>query len=417
LPLFLFFFTTFSKGGTIAMRKLRLWRRIGFTLVELLVVIAIIGVLIALLLPAVQKVREAANRTQCSNNLKQIGLGIHNFHDTYGRFPTAPVRGWGELPDLPANFDYGIAYDGSGAPLSVKGQSAGWAFQLLPFIEQDNLYKTNNFNLMTGANDNRMCLVGATGTIPNPVVPKEAYWPPGTWFTNYVCPPGPTDQGVVKIYACPSRRAPQLIDDWRTDNTGNNGATYKKNFIDYASVRSVAVPQGTPSQGAADGHNDWGAWAYAHIPWEARRSVIGPTSSKITFASIKDGSSNTMVVAEKWKQPAGYFGDGMDDDGPFVRGEDDNMRITGDFVSTSSGDQWRSTANPSRDDVNIGDFWNNAYWGQYGIFGSAHPAGINAVFGDGSVHSVKFGIDRQVFNALGRMDDGTQLHVDPDNIQ
>src|SRR5438132_6404215 len=115
------------------MKKLRLWRRIGFTLVELLVVIAIIGVLIALLLPAVQKVREAANRTQCANNLKQIGLAVHNFHDTYGVFPTQ--GGW---------WYTGPSYDSTGVAYGYKYQTAGWGFQILPFIEQDNLYKQPN---------------------------------------------------------------------------------------------------------------------------------------------------------------------------------------------------------------------------------------------------------------------------------
>src|SRR5205807_5102327 len=126
-------------GGT-AMRSKWLRLRLGFTLIELLVVIAIIGVLIALLLPAVQKVREAANRTQCANNLKQIGLAVHNFHDTYGAFPNN------------GNLWYtGISFDTTLAPQNSKYQQAGWGFQILPFIEQDNLYKTVD---MTDANGN-----------------------------------------------------------------------------------------------------------------------------------------------------------------------------------------------------------------------------------------------------------------------
>ena len=103
----------------------RLARHLAFTLIELLVVIAIIGVLISLLLPAVQKVREAANRTQCLNNCKQMGLALHNYHDTYKRFP----------PGL----DTGIRpYR---APPS-QGWTAYWSWlaYILPFIEQDNLW-------------------------------------------------------------------------------------------------------------------------------------------------------------------------------------------------------------------------------------------------------------------------------------
>jgi prepilin-type N-terminal cleavage/methylation domain-containing protein len=141
-------------------------QRSAFTLIELLVVIAIIGVLIALLLPAVQKVREAAARIQCANNLKQLGLACHNYHDTYGKLPYARSKG-GE-------------------------NRTTWAKLILPYIEQQNIYTTFT-ETIAGVNqtDGFNNLVPSLGGDPNPQVLAAA-------------------QAQVKVFICPSRRSPPV---------------------------------------------------------------------------------------------------------------------------------------------------------------------------------------------------------------
>ena len=146
----------------------RFTRRPAFTLIELLVVIAIIAILIGLLLPAVQKVREAAARAQCSNNLKQLGLGLHHCHDAVGHFPSA---GWGWMWVGDPDRGYG------------PRQPGGWTFSVLPFIEQDNFHR-----------------LGSGQAIPSP-----------RHDTNFG-----KAQVPIRTFYCPTRRAPRAYPNIRS---------------------------------------------------------------------------------------------------------------------------------------------------------------------------------------------------------
>jgi prepilin-type N-terminal cleavage/methylation domain-containing protein len=212
--------------------------RLGFTLIELLVVIAIIGVLIALLLPAVQKVREAANRAQSTNNLKQLALAMHNYHDTHGQLPHNGTWEysawlWGPWPPGSNQWTYSI-------PRPEVSPGCSWAYKILPYIEQDNLYKNYSFEV------------------------------------------------PVKTFMEPMRGGTGLaVDQW---DSQPDPTIYKAGQVTDYAANALVIGSGINTLGPIDMPDYGNDWTKAESNWHAFHR---------TLTGITDGTSNTILLGVK----------------------------------------------------------------------------------------------------------------------
>jgi prepilin-type N-terminal cleavage/methylation domain-containing protein/prepilin-type processing-associated H-X9-DG protein len=358
-------------------------RRSGFTLIELLVVIAIIAILIGLLLPAVQKIREAAARMSCSNNLKQLGLAAHNFESTFGylppRFGTVNVNG--------------LVYSNDASPQAL----------LLPYVEQSNKYNLFNFNYKTW-NDTDV----VTGT-----------------FT-----PGPNGNGInlpariqdISFFLCPSdpsstrRGANQLH---------TSDLTYPEGRLNYLACLGATSQFGGGSPGA--GIFAQGTFSHSTI------------MKGVPIVAIADGTSNTALFAEvmrttdTWPHVSGIRTNTVIIlDSSVTAGPDSDGRA---IPSCATGAPWTSSISYTGLEFDR-DLWGTTFYThtlppnwirkvstgnqQYNCgdtsishfhvaASSYHTGGVNVCLADGSVHFITDGIDFPTWQGLGSMAGGEVL--------
>jgi len=262
-----------------SMFRVKLLRRRAFTLIELLVVIAIIGILIALLLPAVQKVREAANRTKCQNNIRQIALACHNCNDSQGSMP--PFHPYGLAPNT---------YFGR------SGNQGSVLFFLLPYIEQDALYKSGAYSTNGGTVFSPYVRQNTGSGAPVPV--SAAFPVVNSGVPQYVC------QAVVKPYVCPSDPTAPATGLLTFNSTATSagtmaGGSYACNYLVFG------VPFSTvPDSAGNGGWNDPDTF----IQNSGSTAYIAPASAPKVGASFSDGTSNTILFAEKFASCSWYAG-------------------------------------------------------------------------------------------------------------
>jgi len=328
------------------------WRS-GFTLIELLVVIAIIAILIALLVPAVQKVREAAARTQCINNLKQIGTALHNYHGAYKSFP------------------YGGVTNGD-----CCGTQSGptWTIFLLPYLEQEALYKQYDFKV---ANEHANNAAVRTASVP-----------------VYTCPSDVNFGQIFKPASGPGAGLDYRIGSYRgvsgsTDGSGWFDASDAPGTAGFSMQRRGVLHSGTSS-------------AYAPLP---AANFTFPYARPERIASITDGTSNTIAVGEYSTVP-----------GP--NSTPTASRTTFWAYTYTSYNQ--STVVIPPEPRQIGNNFDlcitlppatNGSNPCKRAWGSFHPGVLNFLFADGSVRSVNNGVDMNLLAALATIANNETLQL------
>ncbi|MBL8848664.1 MAG: DUF1559 domain-containing protein [Planctomycetaceae bacterium] len=330
-------------------------QRAGFTLIELLVVIAIIAILIALLLPAVQQAREAARRTQCRNNLKQIGLALHNYESAFGTFPPGYM---GTTTNCAMVRNYVTPV---GVTPANTAQGWGWGAFILPYIDQANVY-----NAMNVGTQQLVCDV--------PLAP-----------TNNLAVGNPASgRHVISSFICPTATDPDVF--YATNGPTTNQHS-KSNYVAVCGVDFTGVL----SQTTYNAMNAVDQAAYA----AGFRGAFGDgtKTAPVKIRDETDGTSNTFMIGEAYRK---------DNDANYttwttgVGGE----RRPGRWVGMIADDQ---TANVVRQLKTVGSFAVNG--GSFNAFASQHVGGAFFLMSDGAVRFISENGDQTTVSRLGTIND------------
>ena len=343
----------------------------GFTLIELLVVIAIIAILISLLLPAVQQAREAARRTQCRNNMKQMALAMHNYLDVHGSFPHTIS---------------GVNAAGTGASLEVTSIQS-WRTAILPFIDQANVFEA--LDLKTTPYDN---------------VGDDAH---ATVIPAFLCPSAP-DTDPVMTWTIPGGTVlaagfPPTASNWtitgaRCDYEGANGIRGTISGLAYSGTEATA--QGISASGQRHGVIGWDL-VVVDIPAIQAAFGGGDVSASSRIIDIADGTSNTILVGELASRNQLYYGRNLADPGVHAGAIAQQQVTSGGVWGAGWTENWIAGANddgtPGTDGGACGINCSNARGaGWY----SWHTASAQVALADGSVRTLNEQIDLFTYAAL-----------------